>query len=223
MRWRSSRSTPRAGTQSRTRPHVPRPEGRLGQLPELATPLALCGRPRPRRSVPDAIAATRRSHGCHYEGRTATNYPSGKTFDFVGGQPDLRRPATIISDMDGSRAKMKVGSRGAFCPPEIAAAAARWARTFPRIRAGLHDGDAELPGVSASCDAPRGASRPWRRCAEGRGGGRGRHVGIRRGAEHVVIVRQAQMLAPGAYGGVVQRAVLSTHGARGRAIFPPFW
>ena len=71
----------------------------------------------------DAIAATRRSHRCHYEGRTATNYPSGKTFDssYARGQPTTFAPRQVIAAWTEARQKRKVGSKWELvCPPESA-------------------------------------------------------------------------------------------------------
>ena len=71
----------------------------------------------------DAVAATRRSHRCHYEGRTATNYPSGKTFDssYARGQPTTFAPRQVIAAWTEAMQKMKVGSKWELvCPPEIA-------------------------------------------------------------------------------------------------------
>ena len=82
-------------------------------------------RPRPSYlcASPDAVAATRRSHRCHYEGRTATNYPSGKTFDssYARGQPTTFAPRQVIAAWTEAMQKMKVGSKWELvCPPEIA-------------------------------------------------------------------------------------------------------
>ena len=97
-----------------------------GGSPELATPcsrargvlvLPTCARP------PDAVAATRRSRRCHYEGRTATNYPSGKTFDssYARGQPTTFAPRQVIAAWTEAMQKMTVGSKWELvCPPEIA-------------------------------------------------------------------------------------------------------
>ena len=87
--------------------------------------LARARRPRPSDlcTSPDAIAATRRSHRCHYEGRTATNYPSGKTFDssYARGQPTTFAPRQVIAAWTEAMQKMKVGSKWELvCPPEIA-------------------------------------------------------------------------------------------------------
>jgi len=71
----------------------------------------------------DAVAATRRSHRCHYEGRTATNYPSGKTFDssYARGQPTTFAPRQVIAAWTEAMQKMTVGSKWELvCPPEIA-------------------------------------------------------------------------------------------------------
>ena len=64
------------------------------------------------RASPDAIAATRRSHRCHYEGRTATNYPSGKTFDssYARGQPTTFAPRQVIAAWTEAMQKMKAVS-----------------------------------------------------------------------------------------------------------------
>ena len=105
---------------------VPRPEGRLRRLAGAGHTLLARAR-RPRLSdlcaFPDAIAATRRSHRCHYEGRTATNYPSGKTFDssYARGQPTTFAPRQVIAAWTEAMQKMKVGSKWELvCPPEIA-------------------------------------------------------------------------------------------------------
>ena len=60
---------------------------------------------------------------CHYEGRTATNYPSGKTFDssYARGQPTTFAPRQVIAAWTEAMQKMKVGSKWELvCPPEIA-------------------------------------------------------------------------------------------------------
>ena len=60
---------------------------------------------------------------CHYEGRTATNYPSGKTFDssYARGQPTTFAPRQVIAAWTEAMQKMTVGSKWELvCPPEIA-------------------------------------------------------------------------------------------------------
>ena len=60
---------------------------------------------------------------CHYEGRTATNYPKGKTFDssYARGQPTTFAPKQVISAWTEAMQKMRVGAKWELvCPPEIA-------------------------------------------------------------------------------------------------------
>ena len=60
---------------------------------------------------------------CHYEGRLATNYPSGKTFDssYARGSPTTFAPRQVIKAWTEAMQEMKVGSKWELvCPPEIA-------------------------------------------------------------------------------------------------------
>ena len=59
---------------------------------------------------------------CHYEGRTATNYPAGKTFDssYARGQPTTFAPKQVISAWTEAMQKMRVGAKWELvCPPEM--------------------------------------------------------------------------------------------------------
>ena len=60
---------------------------------------------------------------CHYEGRTAPNYPSGATFDssYKRGVPTTFAPNQVIPCWTEAMEMMHVGSkRELVCPPEIA-------------------------------------------------------------------------------------------------------
>ena len=60
---------------------------------------------------------------CHYEGRLATNYPSGKTFDssYARGSPTTFAPRQVIKAWTEAMQEMKVGAKWELvCPPEIA-------------------------------------------------------------------------------------------------------
>ena len=60
---------------------------------------------------------------CHYEGRTASNFPYGKTFDssIARGFPSVFAPNQVIGCWNEAMQMMKVGGkRELVCPPEIA-------------------------------------------------------------------------------------------------------
>jgi FKBP-type peptidyl-prolyl cis-trans isomerase len=60
---------------------------------------------------------------CHYEGRTALNYPDGKTFDssIARGVPSVFAPNQVIPCWSEAMQTMKVGGkRELVCPPELA-------------------------------------------------------------------------------------------------------
>jgi len=60
---------------------------------------------------------------CHYEGRTATNYPSGATFDssIERGKPTTFAPRQVIKAWTEAMQIMTVGAKFELvCPPEIA-------------------------------------------------------------------------------------------------------
>ena len=60
---------------------------------------------------------------CHYEGRLATNYPEGPTFDssYARGSPTSFAPNQVIKGWTEAMQLMKVGATWELvCPPEIA-------------------------------------------------------------------------------------------------------
>ena len=60
---------------------------------------------------------------CHYEGRTAANYPGGPTFDssYERGKPTTFAPRQVIKAWTEAMQMMTVGSKWELvCPPEIA-------------------------------------------------------------------------------------------------------
>ena len=60
---------------------------------------------------------------CHYEGRLATNYPDGPTFDssYARGSPTSFAPNQVIKGWTDAMQLMKVGATWELvCPPEIA-------------------------------------------------------------------------------------------------------
>jgi FKBP-type peptidyl-prolyl cis-trans isomerase FklB len=60
---------------------------------------------------------------CHYEGRTAANYPSGETFDssIARGSPTTFAPNQVIKAWTEGMQLMPIGSKWELvCPPEIA-------------------------------------------------------------------------------------------------------
>ena len=69
------------------------------------------------RASPDAVAATRRSHRCHYEGRTAQSYPSGDTFDssYARGSPTSFAPNQVIKGWTEAMQLMVEGDKWEMC------------------------------------------------------------------------------------------------------------
>merc|ERR1711998_489721 len=71
---------------------------------------------------------------CHYEGRLATNYPSGPTFDssYARGQPTTFAPNQVIKGWTEAMQKMDIGSKWELvCPPEVAYGSRAMGATIP--------------------------------------------------------------------------------------------
>mmetsp|Transcript_11712 Transcript_11712/g.36059 ORF Transcript_11712/g.36059 Transcript_11712/m.36059 type:complete len:160 (+) Transcript_11712:49-528(+) len=71
---------------------------------------------------------------CHYEGRLASNYPDGKTFDssYARGSPTTFAPRQVIGAWTEAMQLMSVGAKWELvCPPEIAYGSRAMGRDIP--------------------------------------------------------------------------------------------